>query len=126
MKLAYKINNSPGLLEEVEKSCNAARIKLLCMVKPVNTHWNSKFQMISHALHLKLAIEDICTQKSLVAQYSTCPLKITQEEWRILEELDPLLGISHQFFFALAFQYSFLFYRLSMTYLLKCRLQESL
>src|SRR5258708_2033919 len=111
MKLAYKINNSPGLLEEVEKSCNAAKIKPLHlhMVKPVDTHWNSKSQMISHALQLKPAIEDICTQKSLVAQYSTHPLKIKQEEWRILEELDPLLGISRQFFLLWHFSTHFCF-----------------
>lgn len=46
------------------------------MVKPVDTHWNSKSLMILHALYLKLAIEDICTKKSLVAQYKTHPLKL--------------------------------------------------
>jgi hypothetical protein len=69
------------------------------MVKPVDMRWNSKSHMISCALHLRPAVEYICTHKSLVVQYGTCPLKIKQEEWRILEELDPLLGVSRQIFF---------------------------
>ena len=63
------------------------------MVKPVATCWNSKFLMISQAIQLKDVIEDICTKKSLTAQYKTRPLKITRQEWRILEELCPLLGV---------------------------------
>lgn len=49
--------------------------------------------MISHAILLKPVIKDICTKKSIVAQYKTCPLKLKREEWVILEELSPLLGV---------------------------------
>ena len=73
-------------------------IKPLCMVKPVDTHWNSKSHMISCSIYLKPAIKDICTKKSVVAQYKTCPLKLSWEEWRILKELSPLLGVCHFFF----------------------------
>jgi len=77
----------------MKASCTAAKIKPLLMVKPVATRWNSKFLMISRAIQLKDAIEDICTKKSIAAQYKTRPLKIKREEWRILEELCPLLGV---------------------------------
>ena len=69
------------------------------MVKPVDTRWNSKSHMISRAIYLKPAIEDICTKKSIVAQYKTRPLKLNREEWRILTELSPLLGVRHFFNF---------------------------
>lgn len=49
--------------------------------------------MISRAIHLKPAIEDICTKRSLVSQYNTGPYKLKREEWEILEELSPLLGV---------------------------------
>ena len=51
MKLAHKINNSPGLVEELEVLCNAAKIK------PINTHWNEKSHMVVHAIHLKPVID---------------------------------------------------------------------
>jgi hypothetical protein len=121
-RLAFKVNNSAGLIEEVEASCLAANIPPLLMVKPVDTRWNSKSLMISRAIYLKAAIEDICTKKSLVVQYKTHPLKIRREEWRILEELSPLLGVRDAFS-ASAFHNSFLFCRLSTTYWSKCRLQ---
>ena len=73
-------------------SCLAAKIKPLQMVKPVDTCWNSKLHMISHAIYLKPAI-DICTKSSIVAQYQTHPLNFRQKEWVILEELSPLLGV---------------------------------
>jgi hypothetical protein len=92
-KLAYKINNSPGLVEELEALCIAAKIEPLRMIKPVDTRWNSKSHMIACAIHLRPAIEDICSKKSLVAQYKTRPLKLKREEWDILEQLSPLLGV---------------------------------
>jgi len=49
--------------------------------------------MISRAIYLKPAIEDICSKKSLVAQYKTRPLKLKREEWVILQQLSPLLGV---------------------------------
>lgn len=49
--------------------------------------------MISRAIHLKPAIEDICSRKSSAKQYNTGPLKLKREEWLILEELAPLLGV---------------------------------
>ena len=70
-KLAHKINNSPGLVEELEVLCNAAKIK------PVNTRWNSKSHMIARVIHLRLVIEDICSKKSLVVQYNTQLLKLS-------------------------------------------------
>ena len=49
--------------------------------------------MISRAIYLKSAIEDICSKNSLVAQYKTRPLKLKREEWVILQQLSPLLGV---------------------------------
>ena len=115
------MNNSASLLEEVNASCVAAKIEPLRMVKPVETRWNSKSLMISRAIYLKLAVEDICTKKSLVTQYKTRHLRIKREEWRILEELSPLLGVRH---FSLLHCFNTHFFcRLSMTYPSKCRLQ---
>ena len=65
------------------------------MIKPVETQWNSKSLMISRAIHLKPAIEDICSKSSLVRQYKTRRLKLKREEWIILEQLEPLLGVRH-------------------------------
>ena len=73
----YKINNLAGLLEEVQVSCLAVKIKPLHMVKLVDMHWNSKSHMISRAIYLKPAIEDVCTKKSVVAQYKRHPLKLS-------------------------------------------------
>lgn len=72
------------------------------MVKPVDTRWNSKSHMISRAIYLKSVIDDICTKKSVVVQYKTRPLKLNREEWRILEELSPLLGVRNFFSSVLA------------------------
>ena len=49
--------------------------------------------MIAHALPLKPAIEDICSKKSLTVLYDMCCLKLKWEEWVLLEELSPLLGV---------------------------------
>ena len=49
--------------------------------------------MISQAIYLKPVIEDVCSKKSVVALYKTHPLKLKREEWIILEELSPLLGV---------------------------------
>jgi hypothetical protein len=65
------------------------------MIKPVDTRWNSKAYMIARAIYLKPAIEDICSKNSLVAQYNTRPLKLKREEWTILEQLSPLLGVCY-------------------------------
>jgi len=92
-KLAHRINNSPGLMEEMEALCKAANINSLRMIKPVDTRWDSKSHMIARAVYLKPVIEDVCSKKSLTAQYDTRPLKLKREEWRILEELSPLLGV---------------------------------
>jgi hypothetical protein len=94
-RLAYKINNSGGLIEAMEALCLTAKPKLrpLRMIKPVDTRWNSKSHMISRALYLRPVLEDICTKKSLTSQYDTGPLGLTKEEWRILTELSPLLGV---------------------------------
>jgi hypothetical protein len=92
-KLAYKINNSPSLVEEIEKLCKAAKLKPLRMIKPVDTRWDSTSHMISRAIQLKRIIEDVCSKQSIASQYGTRPLKLKREEWRILEELSPLLGV---------------------------------
>jgi hypothetical protein len=69
------------------------------MIKPVDTRWDSKSRMIARALYLKPAIEDICTRKSYVAKYNTGRLKLGREEWLILMELEPLLGVCIMFCF---------------------------
>ena len=38
------------------------------MIKPVDTRWDSKSRMITRALYLKPAIEDICTRKKLCCE----------------------------------------------------------
>ena len=92
-RLAYKINNSSGLIEVMEDLCSAVNLKPLRMIKPVDTRWNSKSHMISRAIYLRPVLEDVCTKKSLTSRYDTRPLKLKREEWRILEELSPLLGV---------------------------------
>jgi hypothetical protein len=92
-KLAYKINNSSGILEEWNQLCRAVKIEPYLMIKPVDTQWDSKSCMIACALYLKPTIEDICTRKSYVAKYNTGRLKLGWEEWTILTELEPLLGV---------------------------------
>ena len=92
-KLAYKINNSPGILEEWKQLCHAVKVEPQLMIKPVDTRWDSKSRMIARALYLKPAIEDICTRKSYVAKYNTGRLKLGREEWTILTQLEPLLGV---------------------------------
>lgn len=92
-KLAYKINNSSGILEEWNQLCRAVKIEPYLMIKPVDTRWDSKSHMIARALYLKPAIEDICTRRSYVAKYNTGRLKLGREEWMILMELEPLLGV---------------------------------
>ena len=76
-------------------SCVAAKIEPLHMIKPIDTRWNSKSHMISRAIYLRPVIEDICTKNSIVTQYKTRPLKLKREEWVILDELSPLLGVCH-------------------------------
>jgi len=92
-KLAYKISNSPGLIEEMEALCKAANIKPVRMIKPVDTRWDSKSAMILRAIDIRPIIEDICSKNSITSRYDTRPLKLRHEEWRILEELSPLLGV---------------------------------
>jgi hypothetical protein len=79
--------------------------------------------MISRAIYLKLAIEDICTKKSVVAQYNTRSLRLTREEWRILEEMSPLLGVRRFFFASAPALATDLSCRLSTTSRLKCKAQ---
>lgn len=86
------------------------------MIKPVDTRWNSKSLMISRAIYLKPAIEDICSKKSLVVQYNTRHLKLKREEWVILEQLEPLLGVRHfsYFFLLRLISFSQAFYDISL------------
>ena len=77
----------------MEALCNAANIKPVRMIKLVDTRWDSKSAMISRAIDIRPIIEDICSKKSITARYDTRPLKLRREEWRILEELSPLLGV---------------------------------
>ena len=77
----------------MEILCKAANIKPLRMIKPVDTRWDSKSQMVARAIYLKPIIEDVCSKKSLTAQYDTRLLKLKREEWRIMEELSPVLGV---------------------------------
>ena len=95
----YKINNSPGLLKELEALCKDAGIEPLRMIKPVDKWWNSKSLMISCAIHLKPAIKDICSRNSLTTYYNTHSLRLKQEEWVILKELAPLLGVCTVMFY---------------------------
>jgi hypothetical protein len=123
-KLAFKINNSPGLVEELEAICIATKIEPLRMIKPVSTRWNSKSHMIARAIHLRIAIEDICSKKSLVAQYKTRQFKLKRGEWDILEQLSPLLGVCTTLFFPRAHvseSSSILLCRPSTIYLSKCK-----
>ena len=124
-KLAYKINNSPGLVEELEALCIAAKIEPLRMIKPVDTRWNSKSHMIARAIHLRPAIEDICSKKSLVAQYKTRPLKLKREEWDILEQLSPLLGVCTALFFPLARRRILIYSTLQAFHDISIKMQEA-
>lgn len=63
------------------------------MIKPVDTRWNSKSQMIARAIYLKSAINDICSRESITALYNTGALRLKQEEWVILEQLGSLLDV---------------------------------
>ena len=61
--------------------------------KPVDMRWNSKSLMISRTIHLKPAIEDICSRNSLTKLYNTHSLRLKQEEWVILEYSSALVVV---------------------------------
>ena len=69
------------------------------------------------------AIEDICSRNSLTTHYNTHSLRLKQEEWVILEELAPLLGVCTVMFY-LSCTTNYLC-RLSMMFPLRCRAQGS-
>ncbi len=109
----------------MEALCLAAKPKLrpLRMIKPVDTRWNSKSHMISRALYLRPVLEDICTKKSLTSQYDTGPLGLTKQEWRILGELSPLLGVCTCLLLMVGYTPQFSFCRHSMIFRLRCRVR---
>lgn len=85
------------LITELEKLCAAAKpnpIKANQMIKPVETWWNSKSHMLRRALELRLALEDLCSMSSLKKQFNTGHLRLSDAEWEVATQLEPLLDVS--------------------------------
>lgn len=63
------------------------------MIKPVETRWNSKSNMLARAVYLQGPIEDLCSTPSLQQKFNTGQYALTGDEWIIIKQLMPLLDV---------------------------------
>jgi hypothetical protein len=93
--VAYKIANSPTLIEALNEACDRARIKRRRLKKNVSTRWNSTSELARSGLLLRPALDKLV----VMAEHNrpgTARLRRFQmdsNEWAILDQLAPLLDV---------------------------------
>jgi len=68
------------------------------MIRDVSTRWNSTAELVQHGLELSPALKILCVK----ADYNKvgrgvrlARFQLSPEEWKIFENLSPLLDVSH-------------------------------
>lgn len=88
--LVRKIRKSVLMREKLNKLCAVYSVKYLVPILDVKTRWNSPYDMILRAEHLRTPLKVLCAnEKSLTS------LRITDREWLDLLEVKHLL---HKFY----------------------------
>jgi hypothetical protein len=112
--LANKIINSPTIIEDLDLACQQAEIESKLMVRDVSTHWNSTAELIQRALELKEALKILVAK----ADYNKprgvrlARFNLSMDEWRLLEQLSPLLDVCISIILCLVLQWFILVFQI--------------
>ncbi|KAJ3511644.1 hypothetical protein NMY22_g15587 [Coprinellus aureogranulatus] len=92
-KLAIKISNSPLLRESLYEWCDRVKIARHLLQKDVSTRWNSTAELSVSGRHLRPALDRLVVQLEFNKSTGVClrHFKPTDTEWKVLEQLTPLL-----------------------------------
>jgi hypothetical protein len=98
VSLSKKVFNGPVLRHDLATLCVELKVEPQVLLRPVATRWNSLVPVIRQAIELKKPLARLCglpqhntgrSSTHLVKHYPT------PEEWRILEELKPMLEVCY-------------------------------
>lgn len=90
-KLVRKIRKSVKLRQKLNKLCNMYSVKYLVPILDIKTRWNSTYDMILRAEHLRTPLRVLCS-----GERSLAPLHITDGEWFDIMEIQHLLQKFHR------------------------------
>lgn len=111
VKLGQRCAAKGPLQKALKKYCGLRNIPKLKMVKRVATRWNTMFNVVDRALKLRKALESLCCSSTMnIGRPPSKRLKrfnLTSEEWKILENMLPVLKVSFASFFTYLANYSF-------------------
>ncbi|KAJ3519443.1 hypothetical protein NMY22_g13198 [Coprinellus aureogranulatus] len=93
-KLAIKISNSPLLRESLYEWCDRVKIARHLLQKDVSTRWNSTAELSVSGRHLRPALDRMVVQSEFNKSTGVRlrRFKPTDTEWKVLEQLTPLLN----------------------------------
>jgi len=64
------------------------------MIRPVDTHWNTMCEVAERALELRPALDHVLNaEKQSKGKKKLAKLKLSNEEWELMEELKPMLKV---------------------------------
>lgn len=89
--LVHKIRDSAQMRQKLNKLCLVYSVIYQVSILDVKTRWNSTFDMILVAEHLKKPLNTLCTNEK-----SLSSLRITDRDWLELLEVEHLLQKFHR------------------------------
>lgn len=85
-QLHNKIRNTESLTNKLENCCNILDIKYKKPISDSKTRWNSSFEMLKTAYHLKSALDMLCKNNKDINQYL-----LKAEEWNFIKLITDFL-----------------------------------
>ena len=101
-KLSQKVWHSPQIRAALSQLATEAGLNSEVLVRMVKTRWNTFTMVLARAIEMKEVLSGLCdmhqfnrSQGARLRRYI-----LSEEEWKLLEELYQLLDVSSRFHFA--------------------------
>lgn len=89
--------NSELLQDELARACQEKKTPVKKMIRPVDTRWNTMSEVIDRALELRPALDFLLGQTKHKMKKKLTHLRLSPDEWELLEELKPMLRVCSLF-----------------------------
>lgn len=91
--LAKRVGNSPILTDKLHNLCREEKLAAVGLKTPVRTRWNSLCTMLERALKIRAPVDNL-VQLPQLRKMNLSKYQLSDEEWKIMEDLYPLLDVS--------------------------------
>ena len=90
-RIVTHFKHSVVALDELRKRQELFQLPKQTLIQQVKTRWNSAYDMVSRLIEQRRAVVDVLTDRSVTPFNSYQQLKISEESWELLKQLEKCL-----------------------------------